>query len=369
MRNIIYHVAKQIGSFAVSRRLLRKRLLILCYHGFEVGDESSFMPGVFMKAATFARRMAMLDRLGYKVIPLQDAIAGLMDDSLPDNAVCITIDDGFFSTAAIAAPILNELSYPSTLYATTYYIEKGTPIFNLVVQYMVWKGRNSSIMIDGYEWGLDGTFDLGNVASAQALCSALIAHGDSGSVADRQSICRRLGATVGVDYEQIERDRRFSLMNAAELAAVERLGMDVQLHTHRHRLPSTDEDAAKREVLENAAVLGRMLGKTCVHLCYPSGEWAPNQIPWLIDAGVVSATTCDTGMSRPGDPLLALYRFVDRQDLPLIKFEAELAGFGEMLRIVSGRKRAGDSIRRRAVVVPRRGESGGMKRSVGCLVD
>lgn len=346
MKKTVYHLAKRLGLFALSRRLMRRRLLILCYHGFEVADESGFIPGTFMRADTFERRLAQLRRSGHPVLPLPDAIERLQAGTLPDNAVCITLDDGFVSTGTIAAQALAKAGFPSTLYVTTYYVEKQVPIFNLVVQYMFWKTSRKQVELEGGDYGIEGRFDLTDPAIVQALRTAIIEHGNSRSAAMRERICRKLGLLLGIDYAAIVRDRRFSLMTPAELQHVERLGMDVQLHTHRHCLPAGDRSAAMREVLENARALQRMLGKECLHLCYPSGKWQPHQLEWLQELGIVSATTCDRGMNHANVHPLALYRFVDSEAVSDIEFEAELAGFAELLRILSGRQRRSARLRR-----------------------
>ena len=48
----VLHVCRWLGFFALARRLTRDRLRILCYHGFELQDESSFRPKLFMTRAT-----------------------------------------------------------------------------------------------------------------------------------------------------------------------------------------------------------------------------------------------------------------------------------------------------------------------------
>lgn len=346
MRPAIYYIAKYLGLFFLSHWLMRKRLLILCYHGFETADESDFMPGVFMRASTFQRRLELLKRLGHPVLPLDNAIERLQANSLPNNAVCITLDDGFVSTGRIGAPALAAAGLPSTLYVTTYYVGKQRPIFNLVVQYMFWKTSKRQIVLDQPDWGVSGSALLTQPEVVDRLCAAIIDHGERRSVEEREQICQQLGQILGVDYQAIVQDRRFTLMAAAELQHVQRLGMDIQLHTHRHQLPAEDEGAAAQEIAENTAALHRMLGKECVHFCYPSGLWQPHQLEWLQHLHIASATTCERGMNHAGTHPLALYRYLDSENISDIEFEAELAGFIELLRIVTGRQRRKDRLRK-----------------------
>ena len=77
-----------------------------------------------------------------------------------------------------------------------------------------------------------------------------------------------------------------------------------------------------------------MVGAPVRHFCYPAGRWVPEQWPWLEEAGIESAATCDRGLNPRGVPRYGLKRFGDDEALSQIEFEAELSGFTEMIRIV-----------------------------------
>jgi peptidoglycan/xylan/chitin deacetylase (PgdA/CDA1 family) len=101
--------------------------------------------------------------------------------------------------------------------------------------------------------------------------------------------------------------------------------VDIQLHTHRHRTPR-DRDLFLREIEDNRNHIRDLTGKTATHFCYPSGDYDPAFLPWLKEAGIVSATTCDTGLASPhSDPLL-LPRMLDVSSLSSVEFEGWLTG-------------------------------------------
>jgi peptidoglycan/xylan/chitin deacetylase (PgdA/CDA1 family) len=349
---LICHIVKYLGLFQVCRRLFRHRLLILCYHGFELADEAAFMPGVFMRQATFARRMEALSAGGYNVLPLAEALEGLAAGTLPPNSVCLTIDDGFYSVLDKAAPILARYRYPSTLYVTSYHVEKQTPIFRLVIQYMFWKTRQrKAIQIEHERWGVVGSFDLSNEQDANRLCWRLIDHGERLSdEQDRHLLCSEVGALLDVSYQEILDSRWAGLLSPAEIRQLYRSGMDIQLHTRRHRPSCSDKKRMKAELLENARDLHAILPRSYAHFCYPSGQWGQQHPEWLNEWGIASATTCDAGMNTASTNRLALYRVLDSESMPDIVFEAELAGFGELLRIISGKRRRSDFLRRQSAV-------------------
>ena len=107
-------------------------------------------------------------------------------------------------------------------------------------------------------------------------------------------------------------------------------GADIQLHTHRHRTP-LDRELFLREIEDNRQSIQAMTGLRASHFCYPSGVYDQRFLPWLEEAGIVSATTCETGFAaRTSHPLL-LPRFVDNAALSSIEFEGWLSGVSAAL--------------------------------------
>ena len=141
MNERILHLCRSSGLFHLSERLFRHRLPIFCFHVFQLEDECLFRPKLFLSEKVLRERLEWLRRRNYKVLPLDEALASLAQGKLPARAIALTIDDGFFSVLKVCAPILREFDYPATLYQTSYYAAKQTPIFRLVVQYMFWKSK------------------------------------------------------------------------------------------------------------------------------------------------------------------------------------------------------------------------------------
>ena len=87
-------------------------------------------------------------------------------------------------------------------------------------------------------------------------------------------------------------------------------GIDIQLHTHRHRTPK-DRNLFIREIEDNRQSIQSMIGKYATHFCYPSGVHDPVFLPWLNESGVVSATTCDPGFASITSDRFLLPRVLD----------------------------------------------------------
>jgi len=198
-------------------------------------------------------------------------------------------------------------------------------VFRLAVQYMFWKSPSSPLPLAG-----EGQDD--------AMWS-IIRHGETAcDEAGRVQLAEELGRRLGVDYAEIRRSRILSLMTPDEFRRLPGFGLDVQLHTHRHRFPEEPACAAQ-EIADNRAFLQTVTDRPLVHFCYPSGEWSERSWRTLDEMGIESAVTCDRGLNDATTPRFALRRFLDGQNVSQIEFEAEVSGFLDLARRLLGRRR------------------------------
>lgn len=330
---VILRIAKSTGMFALARRLTARDLRILCYHGAALRDEHHFSPGLFMSGETFAARMDFLARHGYRVVGLDDAVKQLEQGGWPDGATVITIDDGWFGTYKVMAPVLERHGFPATLYIASYYLEKQTQVFNVATNYVLWRARARSLDLSRVAAELSGRYDLGDAARRAEAHDALTAHADTLADADaRQALFRRLCTALDLDPAEIERERICAFMQAAEARELQSRGIDIQLHTHRHRFPPDDVALARAEIEDNRRALATATDGPRRHFCYPSGDYETHQLAWLEPLGIASATTIEGGFTRPGSSPYELRRFLDSERVSPLEFEAEMCGFFELIR-------------------------------------
>jgi peptidoglycan/xylan/chitin deacetylase (PgdA/CDA1 family) len=182
--------------------------------------------------------------------------------------------------------------------------------------------------------GLDGrSVDLGDGAARAALLRQVMAAGAAlPSEPARQELAAELARRLQVDLAEINRHRCFTMMSEAELGSLSASGIDVQLHTHRHRFTPDRLEEAEKEVLENREVLKSMVAGPLEHFCYPSGVWGPEAFPVLERLGIRSSTTCEPGLVTASAARQALGRITDGEDIHALEFEAEICGFLELLR-------------------------------------
>ncbi len=334
LKTIFLYLSKWCGLFHLARYITRKHLRILCYHGFVLADEDCFRPGLFIKPATLYERMKFLSRKGFPVLPLDQALTRLEQADIPPCTTVIVIDDGFYSTYSQALKIFREFSFPVTVYVTTYYVVKEQPIFRLAVQYMFWKTEKHQVDLT----------EIGKISSAQSISLEneekervtweIIRYGETQCNATQcGDMLRELGQRLEVNYDEIVQKRLFNLMSLVEIREMVNAGIDIQLHTHRHRLP-LEEHLVQQEIADNRSILEPLVGHSLHHFCYPSGVWSKEHWSWLEALDIKSATTCDPGLNYSDTPRLALNRFLDGENISPIEFEAIMFGYSELLRRV-----------------------------------
>jgi peptidoglycan/xylan/chitin deacetylase (PgdA/CDA1 family) len=325
--------ARTFGVYSAFRRSTwrKHRLLILGYHGISLQDEHLWRPGLFMAPDQFTSRLETVSRMGCTVLPLGEALEQLQLGTLPPMSVAITFDDGFYNFFAAAYPILQQFKYPATLYQTTFYVAVNKPIFHLLCHYLLWKASGTAVdayPIIGRKGQLDLTTKAGvNVAGTEIWNFARTNHL---SPTDREQLAKTLADSVGLDYQEIVDHRLFNLMNPEELTKLVNSGLDVQLHTHRHRVPASKELFLK-ELRDNQEFLTQIGQGKATHFTYPSGVYRDEVFPWLAEFGVRSATTCKTGLASTQSNPMCLPRFIDVPDISNLEFEAWLCGVRDVL--------------------------------------
>jgi len=260
-----------------------RRLMILCYHGVSLADEHEWNPTLYISPRTLTRRLDALRRLGCTVLSLSDAVDRLYAENLPQRAVVLTFDDGYYDFKAKALPLLEERRYPATVYVTTEQWTdeiSGHALNDVVVanhlrtSYLSWRGVRGEV----------------------SPCSA----------------------------------RALSAMTQSEVADVAARGVAIEMHTHRHHLPR-DVDTLFQDIRVNRDLIASTTGRVPQHLCYPDGVYHTSHLPHLHACGVETATTCDPDLAATSTDPLLLPRFVDSEACSQATFDAWVTGMASWI--------------------------------------
>jgi peptidoglycan/xylan/chitin deacetylase (PgdA/CDA1 family) len=319
----------------------RQRLLVLCYHGVARGDEHEWLPSLYISREAFEGRLALLRDSGCTVLPLVEGLQRLYARELPERAVVLTFDDGYYDFLTSAWPALNRFGFPATVYLTTGRVEPNLPNVNLFISYALWSSADRTLDGRGLP-GLSGHYALRTADERDAVFDRVVTAFRAARLPDRlrDEVARTIAARLGIDYDGLAAQRLLTLLRPDEISQLAAEGVDFQLHSHEHRSP-VDAAAFVRDVLVNQQRIEALTGHHAVHFCYPSGNYRPTYPEALARAGIASATTCDPALATPlCDPMI-LPRFVDSGSVTPLIFRSWLTGLAD--RLPRRSRRGGDA--------------------------
>jgi len=309
------------------------RLLILAYHGVSSTDEHEWKPELYLPPHALRERFSLLKKDGYNVLSLRDAVDRLRNGTLPPRSVSLTFDDGITDFQSVALPLLQEFGFPATVYVTSYYSGKEVPVFRLASRYLLWKGRDREISGVDLVGPVSHRLNLRSphVRSAVALELEEFVRASGGGIEREMATLRLIAERVGADFDELLRSRRLRIMSAEQIRSLPDDLIDVQLHTHRHRVP-LDRELFRQEVQDNRRYLEPLRPNSLMDgFCYPSGITNEKFLPWLQELGIHAAMTCRPGLASAKSDLLLLPRVVDSWHLSLLEFEGWLTGVSHAL--------------------------------------
>jgi len=322
------------SATGLSRRLRdsswrQQRLLIVCYHGVSRYDEHEWDGTVYITAERLRARMQLLRQERCNVLPLAEAVSRLRNGSLPPRAVTITFDDGYHDFYSVAFPIIESFGFPVTLYLTTYYVEYNRPVFDLMCSYLLWKGRRQQSLHWPEVFAHSCALDTAGRKEATAAIKEFAFSGKLSGL-EKDQLLARLAGQLDIDYEALCHKRLLHLIKPEEAKALAARGVDLELHTHRHRVYQSRE-ATFAELDENRRRLETYTKDPPQHFCYANGISSPEYVEYLTAYGMRSATTCFPGLCTAHTHPLLLPRLVDTMAIADVEFSSWLAGTAALL--------------------------------------
>jgi peptidoglycan/xylan/chitin deacetylase (PgdA/CDA1 family) len=319
----VLFVLKFCGVFALARFYHRRHIRVLCYHGAWIAHDRFDGDSMFIRPETFEARLRRLQASKFNVISLDQAVETLRGQRhTPDNAVVITMDDGWFGSFLRMIPALRRHSMPATLYCDSANLLAGQPIWHMMAQYLAKM--------------------YGAERSSEPEVQSLLATASDPAASNpaKHDALHKLAAVLDIDIGRYVSERAFSYMTPAELKEAAEQGLAVELHTHHHTLHDFEPDKVEQEITLNRRALADVLGRdpqSFRHFCYPSGATAPGVQNVLERLGICSATTLTPGLATANDDRLLLPRIIDGDHRTALEFEAELCGVSALLRNLRGR--------------------------------
>jgi peptidoglycan/xylan/chitin deacetylase (PgdA/CDA1 family) len=203
-------------------------LLVLCYHGVS----ETWPAATTVRPDAFERQLEAFARRGYVGATLADALTELP----AERTLVVTFDDAHSSVLEHAAPVLERLGMPATVFVPTDYPDSGRP--------MGW---------DGYDvW-------------------------------------------MGTEHEH-----ELACMGWDELRGLAARGWEIGAHTCSHpRLSQVDDPTIASELTRSREVCERELDAPCRSLAYPYSDYDERAVRAACAAGYQFAVSVPTGPQAP----------------------------------------------------------------------
>ena len=308
--------SQKSGTRVILRRALslasRGRLSILVFHRV-LSQPDALLPSE-PSAAEFEALLLHV-KARYTVISLLDGVQGLSDGSLPQNAVAITLDDGYANNLTIAAPILHRHGIRATVFVATGYLDGGCMFNDLVIEAI--RGAKGP-SLDLSALGLD-TYGLQSVEDRRMALDRILDSIKYLALEERDRRAHQILALAKVAPPN------GMMLTRASVQRLAQFGLDVGGHTISHPiLAKAPADAAWAEIRDGKNDLEDLLGREVALFAYPNGrpddDYRPEHVQMVKNAGFKAAVTGAWGAAKQGSDVFQLPRFTPWTRRPL-KFD------------------------------------------------
>src|SRR4030095_13285796 len=92
------------------------------------------------------------------------------------------------------------------------------------------------------------------------------------SAEEKDALIASVASQLKIDYDALVAKRLLHILSPDEVKTLTANGVDIQLHTHRHRTPM-NRSLFLREIEDNRNNIQAMTGAKASHFCYPSGVY------------------------------------------------------------------------------------------------
>jgi len=302
--------------FKTIRKINRKITLpILIYHRV-LDSPDIFLPNE-PDCNDFDLQMNVVSQY-FKAYTLTDAVSKLKNNSLPDNAICITFDDGYKDNIVNAARILKKYNMPATFFIATGYINNGV-MWNDKIIDLFRTTTLSTVDLTDFELGcFILTTDSDRFKAAKEVILAIKYRNVDKRVDAVELIAKKMNISQFEDVMMTDNDIK-------ELYA---MGMEIGAHTVNHPILAREKYSnIKYELLHSKEQLEAILNARVTSFAYPNGKKDidyTNEIKAMVkELGYFCAVSTNSGVSVSTSDLFELSR-LSFYDTHKVKLPAKL---------------------------------------------
>lgn len=228
-------------------------------------------------------------RRWFNVLPLDQAVRGLVNDSLPARAATITFDDGYADNHDIALPILQRHGLEATFFVSTGFLNGGR-MWNDTLIEAVRRCQRETLDLTGTPLSSLGRLPLQTVVQRRHAIGCVVGAAKYLAQPERDQcvadVARSAAATLPDDL----------MMTDHQVRMLRRAGMLVGAHTVSHPiLARLDRDRIRNEIGRSRETLQVLLDEPVGLFAYPNGKPDTDYLPDAVD--IVRSLGFDAAMS------------------------------------------------------------------------
>jgi peptidoglycan/xylan/chitin deacetylase (PgdA/CDA1 family) len=306
------------GGINLARWINRKGLRILMYHRFS-------------ERGALARQLLHV-RQNYSPVSMSQIAVWLIEGKpLPQNALAITIDDGYRDFYQVAYPVFREYGIPATVYLVSDFLDGTLWLWVDQVRHAFLNAPPQTFRME-FSGHSSRTFELGSVQSRKAAAYTVTEAAKKLPNAVRLEFMERLPRELHVDLPG-QAPAEYAPMRWEEAREVAAGGIELGAHTCTHPILSsvTSLEELNHEIAGSKHRIEQQLDRAVDHFCYPNGavrDFNPDAVAAVQAAGYRSSVTTEPGLNYPAADRFRLLRIGVEPGLEQGYFQRCAAGFG-----------------------------------------
>jgi peptidoglycan/xylan/chitin deacetylase (PgdA/CDA1 family) len=320
-RKLCRQAAGLPGGLNVARRLRRRSVAIVMYHGV-IEQPLPIFNWTQLNREDFNAQIAFLSD-EYRILPLAETLERLSRRlPLPERVVCITFDDGFRSNLRTAYPILLKHHAPATVFLVTSLIGTSRPPWPEQLYCSFATTNLLSIQFDGISIPLETSQD--KTTAFVTIASRLKSLPVDEKEARLQQLQDRLGR-FAEDYDA------FAMLDWNEVEKLNAEGLvSFGSHTHTHQIMSRCSLEKQRfELLSSRKLMLEHVGNADL-FAYPNGspaDYTRETKQLLSELGYGFALTAIRGLNTSETDVYELRRVGIGADMSFSRFQVRMLGW------------------------------------------
>jgi peptidoglycan/xylan/chitin deacetylase (PgdA/CDA1 family) len=310
LRSAARTVIHKLGLVPAVRALHRRGCRILVYHRF--GEDHTSLTAQCEHIRKYYQPVSM----GQVVNSLR---GGPM---LPDDAVAVTIDDGYRDFLLHGQPVFSRYEIPATVFVITGFIDREWWPWWDQLTYLFLRTRRAEIFFSGAKLSISG--DILRVIDSVTQPLKRLSRGQrSAKIAElQQQLGLELPKNAPSEYEPLSWD---------DVRRLNAQGVEFGGHTRTHPILSciSDEAELEEEIAASKRRLDEQLGFPSLHFAYPNGtsaDYNRETVAAVKESGFASAVTLGGKFNFAGADRFQLARLDADPRLPQTHLVESLAG-------------------------------------------